>query len=86
MVSVACGFDFVAGLWKFESLDEFYLTLDMLSESPFSLCFSCPSFGEPVRYRRRGSSDGAVDGIDLDIVHLDEFEASPFRLENITTA
>ena len=39
MVSVSCGFDFIARLWKLEPLDEFYLTLDMFSESPLSLCF-----------------------------------------------
>ena len=38
-MSVSCGFDFIARLWKLEPLDEFYLTLNMFSESPLSLCF-----------------------------------------------
>lgn len=70
MVSVPSGFDFVACLWKLESLDEFYLTFDMFSESPFSLYFRRPGFREPVGYRGRGSRDGAVDGVNLDIAHL----------------
>ena len=69
MVSVSCGLDFVAGLWKLETLDEFYLTLDVFSEGPFSLCFRRSRSGEPVGYRGRGSSNCAIDRVDLDVAH-----------------